>query len=74
MSEAILSTKGQVTIPANIRRLLGVSAQDRITFTPMPDGTVVLRAKARSLKALQGMLVPQDGIKVSIGDMSLGES
>ena len=42
MSEATLTSKGQITIPADIRRSLGVHAQDRITFTPMPDGTVLL--------------------------------
>jgi len=72
MSEATLSTKGQITIPAEIRRLLGVNAQDRITFTPMPDGTVILRAKTRSIKELRGMLKPEPGTRVSVDDMSLG--
>ncbi|MFA7669608.1 MAG: type II toxin-antitoxin system PrlF family antitoxin [Burkholderiaceae bacterium] len=72
MSEATLTSKGQVTIPIEIRRRLGVSAQDRITFTPMPDGTVVLRAKSKSIKDLEGMLTPEPGIKVSVDEMSLG--
>jgi len=73
MSEATLSSKGQVTIPVEIRRMLGVNAQDRVTFTAMPDGTVVLRAKTRSMKELKGMLTPGPGIKVSVDDMSLGK-
>lgn len=71
MSEATLTSKGQITIPADIRRSLGVSAKDRISFTPMPDGTVILRAKTRSLQELQGMLQAPPGIHVSIEDMRL---
>ena len=74
MSEATITSKGQVTIPADIRRSLGVSAQDRLTFTPMPDGTVVLRAKNKSLLDIKGMLKPKAGKKVSIKDMNLGSA
>jgi AbrB family looped-hinge helix DNA binding protein len=72
MSEATVTSKGQVTIPADIRRSLGLNAQDRLTFTPMPDGTVVLRAKKKSLMELKGMLKPAPGTRVSVDDMSLG--
>lgn len=73
MSEATLTSKGQITIPADIRRSLGVGAQDRITFTLMPDGTVVLRAKTRSVQALRGMLKPEPGVSVAVEDMNLGK-
>jgi AbrB family looped-hinge helix DNA binding protein len=72
MSEATITSKGQVTIPADIRRSLGLQAQDRLSFTPMPDGTVVLRAKTQSVMALKGMLKPQPGQRVAIKDMNLG--
>ncbi|MEN9374939.1 MAG: hypothetical protein RL710_96 [Pseudomonadota bacterium] len=45
MSETTLTSKGQITIPADIRRLIAISPKDRLTFTPMSDGTVVMRAK-----------------------------
>lgn len=73
MSEATLTSKGQITIPADIRRSLGVSAQDRITFTLMPDGTVVLRAKTKSVQALRGMLKPEPGVSVAVEDMNPGK-
>lgn len=72
MSEATLSSKGQITIPADIRKLMAISPQDRVTFTPMPDGTVVMRAKTKSIKDLKGLLKPPQGISVSISDMRLG--
>lgn len=64
MSEATVTSKGQVTIPADIRRSLGLQAQDRLSFTPMPDGTVVLRAKTPSVMALKGILKPKAGSRL----------
>lgn len=54
MSEATLTSKGQITIPADIRRSMAIAAKDRVTLTPMPDGTVVMRAKTVSLVDLKG--------------------
>lgn len=73
MSEATLTSKSQVTVPADIRRSLGLLAHDRLTFTPMPDGTVVLRAKNKSIQELRGMLKPAPGTSVSIEEMSMGQ-
>lgn len=72
MSEAILTSKGQITIPADIRKLMAISPKDRLTFTPMPDGTVVMRAKTRSIKDLKGLLEPTGGIAVTVADMRMG--
>ena len=72
MSEAILTSKGQITIPADIRKLMAISPKDRLTLTPMPDGTVVMRAKTRSIKDLKGLLEPTGGIAVTVADMRMG--
>jgi AbrB family looped-hinge helix DNA binding protein len=74
MSEATLTSKGQITIPADIRKSMDLSPKDRLTFTPMPDGTVVMRAKTKSLLSLKGLLKPAPGVSVSISEMSLGSS
>lgn len=71
MSEATLTSKGQITIPADIRKSMAISPKDRLTFTPMPDGTVVMRAKNKSLLSLKGMLKPASGVAVPIAEMSL---
>lgn len=53
---ATLTSKGQTTIPKEIRESLGMKAGDRMTFTLMPDGTVVMRVKNKSITQLAGML------------------
>ncbi len=53
---ATLTSKGQTTIPKEIRESLGMKAGDRMTFTLMPDGTVVMRVKNKSITQLAGTL------------------
>jgi antitoxin PrlF len=75
MSEATITSKGQVTIPADIRKALGLSAGERVVFTRLDDGTTVMRAKTRSLNDLKGLLKPAVGKrKVAIEDMNIGRS
>ena len=75
MSEATVTSKGQVTIPADIRKALGLSAGERVVFTRLDDGTTVMRAKTRSILELKGMLKPARGKrKVAIDDMNIGRS
>ena len=46
----------QMTIPKAIRDSLGMKAGDRMTFTLMPDGIVVLRVKNKRVSDLGGIL------------------
>ena len=55
-AESTLTTKGQTTIPKDIRDRLGLKAGDRIAFTVMLDGTVQMRVKNKSAMALAGSL------------------
>ena len=55
-TEATLTSKGQTTIPKEIRDSLRMKAGDRMTFTLMPDDTVVMRVKSKSVIELSGML------------------
>ncbi len=71
MSEAAVTSKGQITIPVGIRKSMGLKAQDRVIFTRLTDGTVVMRAKVRSIAALAGS-VPKPAKRVRIEDMRFG--
>jgi antitoxin PrlF len=55
-TDATLTSKGQLTIPKAIRDSLGMKAGDRMTFTLMPDGIVVLRVKNKRMSDLAGIL------------------
>ena len=56
LNEVTLTSKGQTTIPKNIRDSLSMKAGDRMTFTLMPDHTVVMRLKTKSTMSLAGSL------------------
>lgn len=72
MSEARLTSKGQITIPADIRKALGLSIGERVVFTLLDDGTTVMRNKTRSIMELQGLLKPARGRrKVAVADMDI---
>lgn len=55
-NEATLTSKGQTTIPKDIRDSLSMKAGDRMTFTLMPDDTVVMRVKTKRITELAGVL------------------
>jgi antitoxin PrlF len=55
-TDATVTSKGQTTIPKKIRDDLGMKAGDRITFTLMPDGVVLMRVKNKSVMTLAGSL------------------
>jgi AbrB family looped-hinge helix DNA binding protein len=69
MSTATLTSKGQTTIPKDIRDALGLKPKDQIHYTLMPDGTVIMRAKTRSILELQGLLHDPERKPVSIEEM-----
>jgi AbrB family looped-hinge helix DNA binding protein len=69
MAESTLTSKGQVTVPREIRDRLGLESGDKLAFTLLSDGTVVMRAKTRRLIDLAGSLTRPGQPKVSIREM-----
>jgi len=55
-TDATLTRKGQTTIPKPIRDCLGMKAGDKMSFTLMPDGVVILRVKNKHASDLAGLL------------------
>lgn len=67
---ATLTSKGQTTIPKEIRDGLGMKPGDRISFTLMPDGTVIMRVKRKSVMELAGALHKKGRKTVPIEQLS----
>jgi antitoxin PrlF len=55
MATATLTTKGQITIPAEVRASLGVDTGDRVEFVEVAPGRYEFIAATRSVTALKGM-------------------
>lgn len=68
MATATLSSKGQVTLPREVRAALGVSAGDRLDFIRLEDGNYAIVPASHSIRALKGLL-PRPARAVSIEEM-----
>jgi antitoxin PrlF len=55
-TDSTLTAKGQTTIPKPIRDSLCMKAGDKMTFTLMPDGVVLMRVKNKHLSDVAGLL------------------
>ena len=71
MSNATLTSKGQTTIPKEIRDSLGLKPKDQLNFTQMPNGTVIMRVKNKSVLDLADIINYQ-GPKIPIEKMRFG--
>lgn len=69
-TEATLTSKGQTTIPKTIRDSLGMKTGDRMSFTLMPDGVVVMRVKNKRASDLAGMLYKRGRKPVPVEQLS----
>ena len=55
MTSATLTSKGQITIPAAVRKALGVEAGDRVEFVEVALGRFEFIAATRSVTDLKRM-------------------
>ena len=69
-TEATLTSKGQTTIPKKIRDSLGMKTGDRMSFTMMPDGVVIMRVKNKRAAELAGLLYKKGRKPVPVGQLS----
>ncbi len=69
-ADATLTSKGQTTIPKEIRDELGMKPGDRMTFTLMPDATVVMRVKSKSISGLASSLYKKGRKTVPVEQLS----
>jgi AbrB family looped-hinge helix DNA binding protein len=56
MSAATLTSKGQLTLPKEVRVALGVGPGDRVDFVRMEDGNFAVIPATKPVKRLKGIL------------------
>jgi AbrB family looped-hinge helix DNA binding protein len=70
MAESTITAKGQTTVPLEVRNSIGAAPGARLVWHVMPDGSVIVRAKSKSILDLAGMLKAPKGKRVAIADMN----
>jgi antitoxin PrlF len=70
MTESTITAKGQTTVPLQVRESIGAAPGTRLVWHVMPDGSLIVRAKTRSILDLAGSLKPPKGKRVAIKDMN----
>lgn len=69
MPTATITSKGQVTIPKELRDALHLRTGHRLHFELQPDGNVILRPRTLDAMKLYGMLKTKRSKPVSIEEM-----
>ena len=68
MATATITSKGQITIPKEVRDALGVAAGDRVEFVAEEEGVYRIVPATRDVRHLKG-LVPKPSKPVSVEAM-----
>jgi len=69
VSAATITSKGQITIPVQVRNALGVSVGDRVEFVELKKGEFAIVPLTRSLRELNGMFKGRRRKPASIAEM-----
>ncbi|MDR1387492.1 MAG: AbrB/MazE/SpoVT family DNA-binding domain-containing protein [Propionibacteriaceae bacterium] len=64
-----MTSKGQVTVPVNVRRALGLARGDRVEFLPA-EGGFLMRPSRKTAARLAGFFGPYSGQPVSVEQMN----
>ena len=70
MTESTITAKGQTTVPADVRAQVHAEPGTRLVWSVMPDGTIIVRAKTKSILDMAGMLKTPKGKHVAVEDMN----
>jgi antitoxin PrlF len=68
MPSAVITSKGQITIPKEVREALGVDTGDRVEFVESAKGIFEMVAASKDVRELKGM-IEQPRKPVSVEDM-----
>jgi antitoxin PrlF len=75
MSEAKMTSKGQITVPKDVRLKLGLKPGDRVRFIVEADGRVRLLPAKRDIAELVGILPkPKRALTIEEMDAAVGRA
>ena len=69
MTTATLTSKGQITIPSEVRQRMGLDAGDRIEFVELANGGFAIQPAIDDVRSLKGLL-RKPAKPVSVEDMN----
>lgn len=69
MATAVVTSKGQITIPKEVRERLNIDSGDRVEFVELDDGVFTMIAATRDVTELKG-LIPKPAKAVGIEAMA----
>jgi len=69
MTESTITSKGQTTVPQQIRDSLGAGPGTKLLWYVLPDGSVRIRAKSKSIVDMAGILKAPKGKHVTVEEM-----
>jgi antitoxin PrlF len=67
---ATITSKGQITIPVQVRNALGVDAGDRLEFVELEKGKFAIVPATRSIRELEGRFYDKRRKPVTIEEMN----
>ena len=70
LAVATITSKGQITIPVQVRTALGVETGDRVEFVEVEKGQFSLIPATRSVRELKGLFRGKRSKPVSIEEMN----
>lgn len=74
MSQATVTSKGQITIPAPVRAGMKVGAGDKIEFVDIGNGKYEVVAVTREVKTLKGLFKSSSTVSIDEMNQAISES
>jgi AbrB family looped-hinge helix DNA binding protein len=69
MPVGTLTSKGQITLPKEVRDRLGLEPGSRVDFVIEPSGRVMLRPMSQDFRSLRGIVKSRNKRRVSLREM-----
>lgn len=70
MPSATITSKGQITVPVQVRNAMGVEAGDRIEFVELEKNKFAIVPATRSIRELEGRYYDKQRKPVTVEEMN----